>query len=69
MMHTALEGLSTIVIDLNNYTDRKSIPDLDRRVDEIGSVGACLGRDMLVRVARLTTYIRLRKHQIQIGWT
>jgi len=33
MMHTVLEGQSTIIIYLSNYAVRKSIPDLDHRAD------------------------------------
>ena len=35
----ALEGLTTIVIDLNKYTVRKSIPDVDRGVEECSANG------------------------------
>ena len=39
MMYTALEGFNDVVIDLTNYTVRKSIPNLDRIVDERFAIG------------------------------
>ena len=38
-MHTALEGLYTVAVDLTNYTVGKSIPDLGRRMDDSSASG------------------------------